>query len=131
MRVCLDTNVLVAAFATRGLCEDLFRIVLAEHELFLSRAILEELERVLVARLNIPASRVGGITDFLQAEATVVSPEGPAELPRRDPDDRWILATAIAAEADILVSGDRDLLDLGDRAPLKIAFPREFWEQLR
>jgi len=33
MRVFLDTNVLVAAYATHGLCEDVFRVILAEHEL--------------------------------------------------------------------------------------------------
>ena len=41
MRVFLDTNVLVAAFATRGLCADVFRLVLAEHELLVSAALIE------------------------------------------------------------------------------------------
>jgi hypothetical protein len=36
VRVCLDTNVLVAAFATRGLCADVLRTVIAEHELVLA-----------------------------------------------------------------------------------------------
>jgi predicted nucleic acid-binding protein len=50
VRVVLDTNVLIAAFATRGLCEDVLRTVLAEHELIVSKFILAELERVLVEK---------------------------------------------------------------------------------
>lgn len=44
MRIFLDTNVLVAALATRGLCADLLRVVLREHQLVLSAQVLTELE---------------------------------------------------------------------------------------
>lgn len=40
MRVFLDTNVLVSAFATRGLCADLMRHVLAEHDLITGEVII-------------------------------------------------------------------------------------------
>ena len=52
MRVFLDTNVLVAAYATRGLCEDVFRVILAEHELVVSDTVLAEFERVLGQKLG-------------------------------------------------------------------------------
>ena len=44
MKVCLDTNVLVAAFATRGLCADVLRTVLVDHELVMGEVLLEELD---------------------------------------------------------------------------------------
>ena len=44
MRVLLDTDVLVAAFATRGICQDVIRVVLAEHRLLIGESVLEELE---------------------------------------------------------------------------------------
>jgi len=47
VRVFLDTNVLVSAFATRGVCADLVRFVLAEHTLVTSEVVLRELRRVL------------------------------------------------------------------------------------
>ena len=53
MRVCLDTNVLVAAFATRGLCADVLRTVLAEHELVIGDVILDELRRVLSTKFKV------------------------------------------------------------------------------
>ena len=52
MKIFLDTNVLVSSFITRGLCADLFRIIVAEHELILSDYILTELETVLDQKIK-------------------------------------------------------------------------------
>jgi predicted nucleic acid-binding protein len=46
----------------------------------------------------------------------------------RDPDDAVILAEALSAQPDLLVTGDRDLLDLPRLAGIEIATPRGFWE---
>lgn len=78
MRVFLDTNVLVAAFATRGLCEDLLRTVLAEHELVVSELVLDELGRVLLEKLRMPKTRVDSITSFIRGQADIVNPGWPA-----------------------------------------------------
>lgn len=131
MKVCLDTNVLVAAFATRGLCEDLLRTVLAEHDLFVPSIVVEEIERVLVDKLGMSREKARAVADFLRAEGTVVDPREPAALPRRDAQDRWVLAAAIEGKVDVLVTGDSDLLELGEEAPVRIASPRQFWEGLR
>ena len=54
MRVFLDTNVLASAAATRGLCVDVSREVFASHELVISEYVIEELERVLTEKFNVP-----------------------------------------------------------------------------
>lgn len=131
MKVCLDTNVLVAAFATRGLCEDLLRTVLAEHDQIIPEIVLKELERVLVEKLRMPPTKARAIITFVRSEADVVTPKTAAAWPQRDPDDRWVIAAAIEAKADVLVTGDRDLLELPDDTPVSIASPRAFWEKLR
>ena len=58
MRVFLDTNVLVSAFATRGMCADVLRVVLAEHTLITSEVVLRELSRVLRTRIGMPSRLV-------------------------------------------------------------------------
>lgn len=131
MRVFLDTNVLVAAFATRGLCEDVLRTVLAEHELVVSKLVLGELERILVEKLRMPAARAGAISTFVRGQADVVDPKEPSRWPENDPDDRWIIAAAMDGRADVLVSGDRDLLDIVGDVPVSVVTPRGFWEKLR
>jgi uncharacterized protein len=131
VKVVLDTNVLIAAFASRGLCEDVFRIVLADHELIVSEFILAEFERVLVDKLKMPAARARAVADFVRDSAQVVNPSERPAWPQRDVDDRWVVATAIAGKAECLVSGDRDLLDDAHEAPFEVVSPRGFWERLK
>lgn len=131
MRVFLDTNVLVAAFATRGLCADVMRVVLAEHELITGEVVLDELRNVLVRRLRLPGSTVTDILALLRAQEVVPKPLKPSDLPVRDSDDRWILASAVAGQSDVLVTGDQDLPAVVDEAPLPILNPRGFWDRLR
>ena len=131
MRVFLDTNVLVAAFATRGLCADLMRAVLGEHQLITGDVVLDELREVLDRRIKLPAATAENILALLRDQEVVPKPRKPSKVPVRDPDDRWILASAMAGRADVLVTGDRDLLDVADSAPLPILDPRGFWNLLR
>ena len=131
MRVFLDTNVLVAAFATRGLCADVLRTVLADHELITGDVVLGELRTVLEERIKLPASTVTEIVALLRAREVVRKPAKPSPLPMRDEDDKWIVASAVAGQADVLVTGDQDLLSVAGRSPIPIVSPRGFWDQLR
>lgn len=131
MKVCLDTNVLVAAFATRGLCADVLRAVLTEHDLVLGEIIVAEFRRVLKAKFKLPAERIAFAESVFNSVEIVPKPKQPAAIPVRDRDDRWILATAIDARADVLVTGDADLLDIAAEVSFPILTPREFWEYLR
>ena len=133
MRVFLDTNVVVSALATRGICSDVLHLVVAEHDLLLSETVLRELERVLSGILGVPADAVQEATKFLRDEAATLVQVGqpPPDVALRDPDDVAILAEAVASNADLLVTGDRDLLDVAANLPVVIASPREFWALLR
>jgi len=129
--VFLDTNVLAAAFATRGLCADLVRYVLAEHQLITGEVVLDELRDVLTGRFKLPAGTIRDILDLLRGQEVVARPKKPALMPARDADDAWILASAIEGRSDVLITGDRDLLDIAAAAPLPILSPRGFWEFVR
>ena len=131
MRVFLDTNVLISAFATRGLCADLFRSVIAEHDLVVGEVVLEELRRVLKTRFKIPTERLDEVDDLLRSYEVVARPAAPDPVPLRDDADRWVLANARAGNAEVLITGDSDLLDMPKEAGLRVVTPREFWEELR
>jgi putative PIN family toxin of toxin-antitoxin system len=131
VRVFLDTNVLVSAFATRGLCADVMRQVLAEHELIIGEVVLRELRKALRVKLRLPPATVTAIEELLRESEVIPRPRTPSDLEVRDPDDRWVLASAIAGRADVLVTGDRDLLEVAARSPLRIIDPRGFWTLLR
>jgi putative PIN family toxin of toxin-antitoxin system len=129
--VFLDTNVLVAAFATRGLCADVMRVVLTEHRLITGDVVLTELRKAVERRIKLPAATIEDILALLREQDVVPKPGKPSDLPIRDPDDRWILASAMAGRADALVTEDRDLLDVAGSAPLPVLDPRAFWDLLR
>ena len=130
MKVFLDTNVLVSAYAARGICADLVRFILAEHELLTGEVNLEELRRVLRDRFGAPPERLKAIESELRAETIVPRPSEPSPLPSRDPDDRWVLASALSAGADLLVTGDKDLLEVARQVAIPILDPRGCWERL-
>jgi putative PIN family toxin of toxin-antitoxin system len=121
----------VSAFATRGLCADVFRHVLTEHDLITGEVNLTELRRVLRRRFRIPATTVAAIEELLQAQEVIPRPREPFGIAVRDPDDVWVLASAIAGKADVLVTGDKDLLELSGKVPLRILDARGFWHHIR
>jgi putative PIN family toxin of toxin-antitoxin system len=131
VRVFLDTNVLVSAVGTRGLCADVLQTVLAEHELVVGEAVLAELRRVLQEKMRLPPDLAGEMDDFLRREAEVVLDGVEIDVVPCDPNDARILAEAMAGRIDVLVTGDRDLLELEGQLPFLVVNPRGFWERLR
>jgi len=127
----LDTNVLVAAFTTRGFCYDILQVVLAQHRLLVGKTVLEELERILVDKLGVPMEDVSHVVGFVREHAEVVVPIEPASWPSTDPADRWIAAAALRGAADLLVTGDKDFLEAETVPGLRIVSPRGLWEWLR
>ena len=61
MKVFFDTNVLIAAFATQGLCADLFAHVLLEHGLVVGEVVLTELRTTLRTKLKLPKKTIDEI----------------------------------------------------------------------
>ncbi|HKO31210.1 MAG TPA: putative toxin-antitoxin system toxin component, PIN family [Nitrospiraceae bacterium] len=128
MKIFLDTNVLVSGFATRGLCADLIRLVLAEHELVVGEVVLRELKRVLTRKIELPAETIQEIIAFLEQQTVQPTPKAVSSIPVRDEDDQWVLASALAAKVEVLVTGDKDLLDIAAKVTgLTITDPRGFW----
>ena len=131
MRIFLDTNVLVSALTARGLSADLVRAILTDHELLTGEVNLVELRRVLGRRFRASTAQLQAVEAWLRQETVLPKPAKTAALALRDPDDGWVLASAVAGGADLLVTGDKDLLVVADEAPLPIVDPRGCWERLR
>nr|VFJ63246.1 MAG: putative toxin-antitoxin system toxin component, PIN family [Candidatus Kentron sp. DK] len=126
MRVFFDTNVLAAAFATRGLCSALFQEVLGRHELVSSLAILAELERVLLDKFKVPADQVDGIMAFVRSGSRLSEPDGKASYPINDTDDAPHLSAAENAQCEFFVTGDKELWALDPIGAMRIVSPGDF-----
>jgi putative PIN family toxin of toxin-antitoxin system len=128
VRVFLDTNVLVSAFTTRGLCADVLRTAMMDHQLLTGEVVLAELERILSTKFRVAPDLLAGAISLLRGYPVQPLPPGPAAVYVRDADDAMVLASALAASADVLVTGDNDLLVVSDVGTLRIISPRAFWE---
>jgi predicted nucleic acid-binding protein len=104
--------------------------VLTEHDLIPGEVILAEFRRVLKATFKVPEDRIASAIAVFSTVVIVPKPAEPSGLQVRDRADRWVLATALAVQADVRVSGDSDF-DVADQAQLPILTPRAFWELLR
>ena len=118
MRLVLDTNTVVSALLWRGTPHDLVNTARARPiALFTSPILLAELEDVLTRKKMAKAVAASGISpdQLMQRYRRLVTVIHPAPIPPTvltDPDDDHVLACALAAKADLIVSGDRDLLTL-------------------
>jgi uncharacterized protein len=130
MKVLLDTNVLASAVTSRGLCADVLREVLAEHELVTCPQILSELRRILQTKFGMPSELIRGFVGLLQQDTISSKPGDLPKINLKDKDDLGILAAAESGDAQVIVTGDRELQNLGHYLDIKIVSPREFWEQL-
>jgi putative PIN family toxin of toxin-antitoxin system len=131
VRVFLDTNVLASAIATRGICADVLQVTLAEHQLVVGEKVLSELHRVLIRKFRTTTDLADETDEFLRREAEVIGVAPRLEVSVRDKDDLTVLEQAVAGAADMLVTGDRDLLELESEVPLRTLRPRGFWDLLR
>lgn len=129
MRIFLDTNVLASALTARGLCAELFEVVLQSHDLLTSESVLLELDRILPEKLGQSRAVTQGFVTLLRTHAIMTAGEH-LQFSIPDPDDEPIIAAAIAGQADVFVTGDKVLLGLHGVDRLPIVSPRGLWEIL-
>ena len=130
MKIVLDTNVLIAAFATQGLCHALVELCVDQQEIVLSQEILLEVGKALEKKLKGPTKVIKDTIDYLREHGSVE-----LRLPQmrisRDPSDDHVLALAEQSGADYIITGDEDLLILKRHNKTPIVQPRQFWEILK
>jgi len=126
MKVVLDANVIIAAFAARGLCESILEVCLSDHEIALSEDLLDEVLRNLRDKIKLPKNIVDDIVALLREHSNSAIPSPLASDECRDPDDIKILGLAVATKAEYIVTGDKDLLILKSFQGIPVINPRSF-----
>jgi putative PIN family toxin of toxin-antitoxin system len=130
VRIALDSSVLIAAHISRaGVCAELLEDLLLHHELVTSEFILEELGRKLLEKFGFPKREADQVAAFLRRVAVVVTPPNMPSDVCRDPTDVPVLGTAVGGECALLVSVDRDLLDMQRINEIPIIRPGEYWRR--
>jgi len=128
MRVVLDTNVVIAAFISRGLCSELLEHCGQQHCVVVSDFILHKLHERLVVKFKYTDQEAADAVGLIASVAEDVIPESLETPVCRDPDDVAILGTAVAGRVACIVTGDADLLVLREFRGIFILRPAEFLE---
>lgn len=128
MKAVFDTNVLIAAFLTEGICAKLLiRARRRDFDMILCDEILHEFKRVLKKKFAASPHEMSEALTILSAAAQGILGQTDSIVPIcRDSDDDLILACARDAIADYVVTGDEDLLVLKNYEGISILSPREF-----
>jgi uncharacterized protein len=132
IRVVLDTNTIVSGVGWGGPPAAVLDAAMAGRFEIVTRPILlDELRRVLAyPKLQPVIGDADELIELLALTAIVVTPTETIELVR-DPDDNRLIEAALAADADVIVTGDQDLLTLGRVDKIRILTPREFLATLQ
>ena len=133
MKVVLDTNVVVSGVFFGGTPGRVLAAWSAgKFSLVLSPAILDEYRRVghdLGQRHPDLTATFEPVLTLITMNAVIVDAPGLDEPVSADPDDDMFLAAALAAQAHLIVSGDRDLLDVSGWREIEVLSPRQFLDQ--
>ena len=137
-RVVLDSVVLVSVFLTEeGLAAELFTECVEKTDLCTAEEILQETRRVLLEKDHIRNKyayhdrEVERFIELVREECTVASKLLPRRVIERDPKDDMIIACAVEAKADYIISRDIHLLDLKEYQGIRIVSPEDFVHHLR
>jgi putative PIN family toxin of toxin-antitoxin system len=125
VKLVFDTNVVIAGIVAEGLCREILEIHVPEHDVILSQVLWDELVATLRRKFDLAPEDLP-ILALHRQHSTWCEPAALAEAVCRDPDDDWVLATAVAGGAEAIVSGDADLLTLSSSLGIEILSPRQF-----
>ncbi len=128
MRLVFDTNVLIAALISHGVCNELLEHCVLNHEVILSDFILAELKDKLTGKFKFSVREANAAVRLLKSRCKIV-PTAPIASPIcRDPDDDNIIATAMAGQCACIITGDKDLLELNAVGGIEVLPPGSFWQ---
>lgn len=129
----LDTNIFISALGWKGNPNKVFgKIVDGKVELVISNEQFAELSEALdYPKFQFTDEQKDRFKSLILEIATFVKPVEKIDIIKNDPDDNMILEAAIAGNADYIVTGDPDLLELKEFRGIKIVKAKEFLEEIK
>lgn len=131
MKIVFDTNVLISAFlSSGGMSQAVFNEAIQGHKVILSEYVLEEFQRILQRKFNVPKHKVDFAIHAFRQNVLVLDKVPLAGVHFPDKADIPILALAKVSRAQVLVTGDKKLLELKRFFKAAVVSPREAMEIL-
>jgi putative PIN family toxin of toxin-antitoxin system len=132
IRAVIDTNVYISALFGGGAPRRVVDLAAAgRFQALTSPELLTELEDVLADDFGVPQERLDLVVRDVLSYAVVVTPDEETPSVVRDPADAKVIACALAGGADFIVTGDADLLTLGEVERVRVVTVRRFLSSRR
>jgi putative PIN family toxin of toxin-antitoxin system len=132
VRVVFDTNVIISALLFGGKPKDLLDLGFSgQVEICISPPLIEELVGVLEEKFQAPREWILEAAGVLRANSRLIEPGEEIRAVKDDPMDNRVLECAVAAKADLIVSGDHHLLDLKSCRGIRILGVSEALNRLK
>ena len=127
MRILFDTNVLVAAFLRGGSSYDVIEQAIHGQEIYYTTFIIAEFRRVFKDKFHYPGSIINEFVVFIEKFFIKGNTADVIENICRDPEDDQVLADGVINGVNVIITGDKDLLDLKTHKGIRIIHPNEYW----
>jgi putative PIN family toxin of toxin-antitoxin system len=129
VRVVFDTNIFISAFVIPGSLAEkaMLKIIEEEDFLLISKDIIDEVLSVLSTKFGRDREELSHVAVLLSDLAELVLPASRVNIFKDEPDNR-ILECALSGEADLLVTGDKEILQQREYKGVKIVSLREYLE---
>ena len=127
MKIILDTNVIISSLITKGVCYEVVKYIKKRHSVFISNFIIKELKEKLKNKFKYDEKEIKEVLFFLSAYFINMGNVRITEEKCKDIDDNNILSLAIKVKADIIITGDKELLEIKVHNFVKILKPADFW----
>ena len=127
MRVVFDSNIFISAFVFSGSMAEraIVKIIEGDDSLYISKEILDEVLSVLSSKFSRDTEAISRVALNLSELAEFVSPTEKIRVLRDEPDNR-ILECAVCADADIIVTGDKEMLKLREHGKIGMMSLKEY-----
>lgn len=126
MKIVLDPKVIIAAFASRGLCDAILELCLDGHEIILSEELMEEIIETLVLKLRLPGGVITRIEELLGENSVLFRPVTDQQGVNIAENGQALPVLAAEARADCIITGDGDLKGLTACSSIPVVTPRTF-----
>ena len=127
MRILFDTNVLVAAFLSGGSSYDVIEQAIHGQEIYYTTFIIAEFRRVFKDKFHYPGSIINEFVVFIEKFFIKGITADVIENICRDSENDQVLADGVINGVNVIITGDKDLLDLKTHKGIRIIHPNEYW----
>lgn len=128
MRILVDTNVIISGLIAKGACFEVLEDLVYTHTPIITPFVLAECQDVLLQKFHLSKPTVKSLLFVIERYFKQGENSTTFIKVCKDPDDNQLFADALLNKAEIILSGDKDVLSVKDYEGIRIISPKDYWK---